>query len=306
MTSSASSRPSATRRPAGSSATWATTAPRSQGLTQVLRRRDRVLRQRQEAPGHRGEHRRASRTRTPSPGIAAVSPSDDPVPPDPAGQRLPVHAGACRSPRPARSSTTSTCRTACSWTSTPSPTARTRSPRTCRASRCVMQQEPGLEAVDRPDPAPVRQRDHADHRRHLGARPSSPTCRPARPAPTTWSTTPRSSRPPFPACSPSTTRSSTSGRGAPRFLTWCSTCAARTAAAPWATLHVRQAIEYGVNKVAVQRAQGGPAVAKIINTAIPPGNVGYQNYNLYPDNNGQGDIAKCKAELAAGRLPERR
>ncbi len=28
-----------------------------------------------------------------------------------------------------------------------------------------------------------------------------------------------------------------------------------------------------------------------------PGNVGYQNYNLYPDNNGQGDTAKCKADL---------
>ncbi|HET7017229.1 MAG TPA: ABC transporter substrate-binding protein [Streptosporangiaceae bacterium] len=61
---------------------------------------------------------------------------------------------------------------------------------------------------------------------------------------------------------------------------------------------VRQAIEYGLDKVAVQKAQGGPEVSKIINTVVPPGNVGYQNYNLYPDNNGQGDIAKCKATLA--------
>jgi peptide/nickel transport system substrate-binding protein len=63
-------------------------------------------------------------------------------------------------------------------------------------------------------------------------------------------------------------------------------------------LLVRQAVEYGLDKVAVQKAQGGPVVSKIINTAIPPGNVGYQNYNLYPDNNGQGDTAKCKADLA--------
>ncbi len=63
-------------------------------------------------------------------------------------------------------------------------------------------------------------------------------------------------------------------------------------------LLVRQAIEYGLDKVAVQRAQGGPLVSKIIYTAIPPGNVGYQNYNPYPDNNGQGDITKCKADLA--------
>ncbi len=51
-------------------------------------------------------------------------------------------------------------------------------------------------------------------------------------------------------------------------------------------LLVRQAIEYGLNKVAVQKAQGGPEVSKIISTVIPPGNVGYQNYNLYPDKNG--------------------
>jgi peptide/nickel transport system substrate-binding protein len=62
-------------------------------------------------------------------------------------------------------------------------------------------------------------------------------------------------------------------------------------------LLVRQAIEYGLNKVAVQKSQGGPEVSKIIYTSIPPGNVGFQNYNLYPDNNGQGDTAKCHADL---------
>jgi peptide/nickel transport system substrate-binding protein len=65
-----------------------------------------------------------------------------------------------------------------------------------------------------------------------------------------------------------------------------------------ANLLVRQAIEYGVSKVAVQKVLGGPLVAKILNTAIMPGNVGYQNYNDYPDNNGNGNIAKCKADLA--------
>ena len=61
---------------------------------------------------------------------------------------------------------------------------------------------------------------------------------------------------------------------------------------------LRQAIEYGVNKVAVQKVLGGPAVAKVINTAIPPGAAGYQNYNPYPSKGGQGDPAKCKALLA--------
>ncbi len=59
-------------------------------------------------------------------------------------------------------------------------------------------------------------------------------------------------------------------------------------------LLIRQAVEYGIDKIAVQRAQGGPDVSKIIYTAIPPGNVGYQNYNLYPDKNGAGDESKCK------------
>jgi peptide/nickel transport system substrate-binding protein len=66
---------------------------------------------------------------------------------------------------------------------------------------------------------------------------------------------------------------------------------------------VRQAIEYGINKVAVQKAEGGPAVEKIINTAIPPGNIGYVPGNLYPDKNGQGDTAKCKSTLAAAGYP---
>src|SRR5258708_30037997 len=43
-------------------------------------------------------------------------------------------------------------------------------------------------------------------------------------------------------------------------------------------LAVRPPIEYGVDQVAVQKVVGGPAVAKVLNTAIPPGNVGYQNY----------------------------
>jgi peptide/nickel transport system substrate-binding protein len=68
-------------------------------------------------------------------------------------------------------------------------------------------------------------------------------------------------------------------------------------------LKVRQAFEYGVSKVAVQKALGGPTTAKIINTVIPPGNVGYANSNLYPDNNGNGNIAKCKQMLASAGYP---
>jgi peptide/nickel transport system substrate-binding protein len=66
---------------------------------------------------------------------------------------------------------------------------------------------------------------------------------------------------------------------------------------------VRQAVEYGLDKVAVQRAYGGPAVSSVISSVIPPGNVGYQSYNLYPDDNGQGNVAMCKSDLAKAGYP---
>jgi peptide/nickel transport system substrate-binding protein len=66
---------------------------------------------------------------------------------------------------------------------------------------------------------------------------------------------------------------------------------------------VRAAIEYGLNKTAVLRAAGGPDVGTLASTVIPPGDLGYQNYNLYPDNNGAGDTAACKADLAKGGYP---
>jgi peptide/nickel transport system substrate-binding protein len=68
-------------------------------------------------------------------------------------------------------------------------------------------------------------------------------------------------------------------------------------------LLVRQAVEYGINKSAAVKAIGGPDVAQIINTVIPPGNVGYVNYNLYPDNNGQGNVAMCESDLAKAGYP---
>ncbi len=68
-------------------------------------------------------------------------------------------------------------------------------------------------------------------------------------------------------------------------------------------LLVRQAVEYGVNKSAAVKAIGGPAVAQIINTVIPPGNVGYVDYNLYPDSSGQGNVAMCKSDLAKAGYP---
>jgi peptide/nickel transport system substrate-binding protein len=68
-------------------------------------------------------------------------------------------------------------------------------------------------------------------------------------------------------------------------------------------LAVRQAIEYGVDKAAVQKVNGGPRLARIISTAIPPGSVGYQPYNLYPTPGNAGNPATCKALLARAGYP---
>ncbi len=68
-------------------------------------------------------------------------------------------------------------------------------------------------------------------------------------------------------------------------------------------LLVRQAVEYGLDKSAAVKAIGGPAVAQILNTVIPPGNVGYQNTNMYPDDSGQGNVAMCKSDLAKAGYP---
>ncbi len=68
-------------------------------------------------------------------------------------------------------------------------------------------------------------------------------------------------------------------------------------------LLVRQAVEYGVSKIAVQKVYGGPSVSKIINTTIPPGNVGYVNFNLYPTPQNNGNPAMCKSDLTKAGYP---
>jgi peptide/nickel transport system substrate-binding protein len=72
---------------------------------------------------------------------------------------------------------------------------------------------------------------------------------------------------------------------------------------PTKNLKVRQAIEYAIDKVALAKIYGGTALNPPITTAIPPGNVGYQDYNLYPTPGNNGNPAKCKSMLAAAGYP---
>jgi peptide/nickel transport system substrate-binding protein len=72
---------------------------------------------------------------------------------------------------------------------------------------------------------------------------------------------------------------------------------------PTKNLKVRQAIEYAIDKVAIAKIYGGTTLNPPITTAIPPGNIGYQAYNLYPTPGNNGDPAKCKSMLAAAGFP---
>lgn len=75
------------------------------------------------------------------------------------------------------------------------------------------------------------------------------------------------------------------------------------AAGVMSKLAVRQAVAYAVNKADIQKILGGPAINKIISTAIPPGNTGYAPYNPYPSPGSAGDAAKCKTLLAGAGYP---
>ena len=68
-------------------------------------------------------------------------------------------------------------------------------------------------------------------------------------------------------------------------------------------LKVRQAIEYAISKVAIGKIYGGKELNTPLHTAIPPGNIGYQEYNPYPTPNDAGDAAKCKQTLSEAGYP---
>jgi ABC-type transport system substrate-binding protein len=61
---------------------------------------------------------------------------------------------------------------------------------------------------------------------------------------------------------------------------------------------VRQALEYAVDKVALGKIYGGATLNQPLNQVIGPGAEGYQQFNLYPNNNNAGNPAKCKSLLA--------
>jgi len=80
--------------------------------------------------------------------------------------------------------------------------------------------------------------------------------------------------------------------GATRYL------AMETHVAPFDNVHCRRAVQYAVSKVDWQTARGGPIGGGDVATSmLNPAVKGFTRFDLYPDDNGQGDIAKAKDEL---------
>lgn len=70
-----------------------------------------------------------------------------------------------------------------------------------------------------------------------------------------------------------------------------------------ANVKVRQALQYAVDKVAVGQVYGGPSLNTPLDQVIPPGNIGYQQFDLYPTPGHRGDPATCKRLLAQAGYP---
>jgi ABC-type transport system substrate-binding protein len=68
-------------------------------------------------------------------------------------------------------------------------------------------------------------------------------------------------------------------------------------------LQVRQAVNYAIDKVAIQRARGGPFAGDPASTILVPGTLGYQKYDLYPSPDFKGDVDKAKQLLAQAGYP---
>jgi len=68
--------------------------------------------------------------------------------------------------------------------------------------------------------------------------------------------------------------------------------------APFNNINCRIAVQYGVSKVDWQTARGGPiGGGDIATTMLNPDVKGFTHFDLYPDNIGQGDVAKAKDYL---------
>ncbi|GAB7180877.1 ABC transporter substrate-binding protein [Kitasatospora sp. Ki12] len=69
--------------------------------------------------------------------------------------------------------------------------------------------------------------------------------------------------------------------------------------APFDNVECRKAVQFAIDKVSVQTAEGGPIRGQIANTVLPPDIPGHQDFNLYETKDNKGDEAKAKDALKA-------
>jgi peptide/nickel transport system substrate-binding protein len=91
--------------------------------------------------------------------------------------------------------------------------------------------------------------------------------------------------------------------GCIRYFTLGTTPASDTPQAKVSDVKVRQAINYALDKVALQRARGGPLAGDPASTILTPTLLGFQKYDLYPSPDFKGDVAKAKQLLSEAGFP---
>jgi peptide/nickel transport system substrate-binding protein len=72
---------------------------------------------------------------------------------------------------------------------------------------------------------------------------------------------------------------------------------------PFDNIECRKAVQYAMDRTAVQGAYGGPVAGDIGTTALPPTETGYTKYDLYATPDNKGDVNKAKAALQACGQP---
>ncbi|KOV61684.1 ABC transporter substrate-binding protein [Streptomyces sp. MMG1121] len=75
--------------------------------------------------------------------------------------------------------------------------------------------------------------------------------------------------------------------------------AINTKVKPFDNVACRKAVQYAIDKVSVQTAEGGPIRGEIASTVLPPDITGYQKADAYATADSHGDIAKAKDQLKA-------
>ncbi|MGW2277589.1 ABC transporter substrate-binding protein [Streptomyces sp. NPDC001770] len=75
--------------------------------------------------------------------------------------------------------------------------------------------------------------------------------------------------------------------------------AINTKVKPFDNVECRKAVQYAIDKVSVQTAEGGSIRGDVASTVLPPDITGYEKADAYATDGGKGDAAKAKEHLKA-------